>query len=529
VVGELYIGGACLAQGYWNRPDLTEDRFVTDPFSTEGGRLYRTGDLARTTDGVDFEFLGRCDDQAKIRGFRVEPGEIEALLAKSPAVSDVAVIAREDRPGERRLVAYVVPNPKQPIGDGALRDFVRRSLPDYMVPAAFVMMEALPLSPSGKVNRRALPAPAADGTADYVPPRTLDEFRMAEIWEAALDRRPIGVREDFFMLGGHSLLAVRIMARVETVWGVHLPLAALFQYPTIESLAGRLRQESAPDRSGYAVPIRIEGARPPFFMVPGAGGTVLYLYDLVRRLGQDQPFYGLQAIGLDGRTPPAASVAEMAARYVEEIVAIQPDGPYLIGGHSFGGTIAYEICQQLQRSGRSIGLLAVFDTNAPHTIPAPPEAEMDDAACLAEIGAIIGQLSGRDVALSAEALRDLTPEARLSAFHASLIGSGWLPAETTLAQIRGFAEVYRGQIKLRYQPRDPVPTPILLLKAETRPDEQGLDDLLGPAWGWDALAQGAVDITTVPGNHLTMMTEPNVQATAAALQQRLSRYDRRQR
>jgi amino acid adenylation domain-containing protein len=529
VVGELYIGGACLAQGYWGRPDLTEDRFVTDPFSAEGGRLYRTGDLARTIDGVDFEFLGRCDDQAKIRGFRVEPGEIEALLAKSPAVSDVAVIAREDRPGERRLVAYVVPDPKQPIGDGTLRDFVRRSLPDYMVPAAFVMMEALPLSPSGKVNRRALPAPAAEGAADYVPPRTLDEFRMAEIWEAALDRRPVGVKEDFFMLGGHSLLAVRIMARVEAVWGVHLPLAALFQYPTIESLAGRLRQDSAPDRSGYAVPIRTEGARPPFFMVPGAGGTVLYLYDLVRRLGQDQPCYGLQAIGLDGRTPPAASVAEMAARYVEEIVAIQPDGPYLIGGHSFGGTIAYEICQQLQRSGRSIGVLAVFDTNAPHTIPAPPEAEMDDAACLAEIGAIIGQLSGRDVALSAEALRDLTPEAQLSAFHASLIGSGWLPAETTLAQIRGFAEVYRGQMKLRYQPSDPVPTPILLLKAETRPDGPGLDDLLGPAWGWDALAQGMVDITVVPGNHLTMMTEPNVQATAAALQQRLSRYDRRQR
>jgi amino acid adenylation domain-containing protein len=534
VIGELYIGGQCLARGYWGRPDLTEERFVADPFSGPGGsRLYRTGDLARSTNGVDFEFLGRCDDQAKIRGFRVEPAEVEALLAKSPGVSDVAVIAREDRPGQRRLVAYVVPYPDQPIGESDLRDFVRQALPDYMVPSAFVMMDSLPLSPSGKVNRRALPAPVSDAAADYVPPRTPDEFRMAEIWEAALDRRPIGVKEDFFMLGGHSLLAVRVMARVEAVWGVHLPLAALFQYPTIERLAGRLRQDRAPDRDGCAVPIRPDGALPPFFMVPGAGGNVLYLYDLARRLGHDQPFYGLQAIGLDGRTPPAASVEEMAARYVAEISAIQPDGPCLIGGHSFGGTIAYEICQQLQRSGRAVGLLAVFDTNAPHTIPPPPEAGMDDAACLAEIGAIIGQLSGRDVPISAEALRALAPEAQLSAFRASLVGSGWLPPETTLAQIRGFAAVYQSQMKLKYQLRDPIPTPILLLKAEARPepgpDAQRLDDLLGPAWGWDALALGTVDIVLVPGNHLTMMTEPNVQATAAALQQRLLRHDRRQR
>ena len=249
VIGEIYLGGACLARGYWRRPSLTEQRFVPDPFSTDPkARLYRTGDLGRRLGDGDIEFLGRCDDQVKIRGFRVEPGEVEAVLAGSPAVSDVVVVAREDRPGNRRLAAYIVPRLEHTVDEGELREFVRPKLPDYMIPAAFVMMASFPLTPSGKVDRLRLPAPGSTlgRSSTYSPlrspPRDPDELQMAEIWEAVLDRHGIGIRDDFFELGGHSLLAVRVMARVERAWGVHLPLATLFQYSTIELLAGRLRE-----------------------------------------------------------------------------------------------------------------------------------------------------------------------------------------------------------------------------------------------------------------------------------------------
>ncbi|HUC10576.1 MAG TPA: amino acid adenylation domain-containing protein [Stellaceae bacterium] len=534
VTGELYIGGECLARGYWRRPELTEQRFVPHPFSADdNNRLYRTGDLARCLDDGNIELLGRCDDQVKIRGFRVEPGEIEVLLAKLPAVSDVVVVAREDIPGQCRLVAYVVPHPEHTIGESELRDFARASLPDYMVPAAYVMMDCLPLTPSGKVDRRELPAPdAASGASrNFVPPRNLDEFQIAEIWESVLDRHPIGVKDDFFELGGHSLLAVRVMARIERAWGVHLPLASLFQCPTIELLASRLRQHPSSVHGSCLVPLRPTGSLTPFFMVPGAGGNVLYLYDLARRLGRDQPFYGLQAMGLDGQTSPAASVEAMAEQYVREITAIQPAGPYIIGGHSFGGAIAFEISQQLQRAGYPVALLAVFDTNAPHTVRPSPHPGPDDAAWLAEIGAIIGELSGRDISISLAALRGLDAEQQLTAFRSSLIESDWLPPETTLTQVRAFVEVYKAHIRLEYRPRAPIPTRILLLKAlyRSRADQNDpiLDQVLGPAWGWDDLALGEVDIAAVPGNHLTMMTEPHVQVTADSLRRRLLKYQQR--
>ena len=263
-------------------------------------------------------------------------------------------------------------------------------------------------------------------------------------------------------------------------------------------------------------------------MAPGAGGNVLYLYDLARRLGPDQPFYGLQAIGLDGQAPPAATVEGMADQYVRDILEIHPAGPYLIGGHSFGGAVAFEISQQLLRTGRSVALLAVFDTNAPHTVEPASQPRPDDAAWLTEIGSVIGELSGRKMEISEAQLRGLDADEQLSAFRSGLIGNGWLPPETTLTQVRAFVEVYKANIRVEYRPRDPVPIPILLLKTQRTPQPETpdltLDQALGPAWGWNDLALGEVDIVTVPGNHLTMMTEPHVQATADPLRQRLLRH-----
>ena len=251
---------------------------------TTGERLYKTGDLARYLPDGNIEFLGRLDHQVKIRGFRIELGEIEVALAAHPAVREAVVLTRGEG-AQRQLVAYVVAHELAadigvtPPNAAELRNALKASLPDYMVPSAWVFLPALPLTPNGKVDRKALPEPVFDDrvAGAYVGPRDPIELRLALLWEEVLGRQSIGVNEDFFDLGGQSLLAVRLMARIEQAWGVHLPLASLFEYPTIERLAARLRQRPVSSPSSGLVPIQPTGSRPPFFMVPGAGGNVLYL------------------------------------------------------------------------------------------------------------------------------------------------------------------------------------------------------------------------------------------------------------
>src|SRR5213078_3775245 len=246
VAGELYIAGAGLARGYLGRPGLTAERFVADPFGPAGSRMYRSGDLARwRADGV-LDFLGRADAQVNLRGFRIEPGEIEAVLLRHAGVAQAAVIAREDSAGDKRLIAYVVAAPDAALPDSAaLRAHVGKSLPDYMVPAAFVLLEALPLTPNGKLDRRSLPAPdlaLPDAGSTFVAPRNEIEERLAQIWQDLLGPRPIGIRDDFFELGGHSLLAARLFARIEQAFGQHLPMSVLVDGDTIERLASLLER-----------------------------------------------------------------------------------------------------------------------------------------------------------------------------------------------------------------------------------------------------------------------------------------------
>jgi acyl carrier protein len=249
VPGELLIGGAGVARGYLGRPAMTAERFVPDPFSAEGGaRLYRTGDRARWRADGTLEFLGRTDFQVKIRGFRIEPGEIEGVLREHESVRECAVLVRDDA-GENRLVAYVVGG----VEADALREHVRRSLPEYMVPAAFAGLEALPLTPNGKLDRKALPAPEYAAAADrYVAPRTPTEEAMAEIWAEVLGLDRVGVQESFFDLGGHSLLATRVVSRVRTRFGVEMPLRALFEHRTVEELARVLAESEAVAQAGPA-------------------------------------------------------------------------------------------------------------------------------------------------------------------------------------------------------------------------------------------------------------------------------------
>ena len=335
--------------------------------ATPGTRLYRDRRLGSLPSGRSLEFLGRIDDQVKVRGFRIELGEIELVLSRHPAVRKSAVLVREDVAGDQRLVAYFVPDHKQ-ADENELRTFLRKQLPEYMVPSALVQVESLPLTPNGKVDRRALPAPGlarTDLERTYVAPRDALEMQLAAVWEKILGIESIGIRDNFFDLGGHSLLAVRLLAQVEKVSGKKLPLVTLFQAPTVEQLAKILRQEEWKAPWSSLVAIQPLGSKLPFFCVHAAAGNVFFYSDLARHLGPDQPFYGLQAQGLDGDQEPCTRVEEMASHYIKEICTVQPEGPYLLGGLSFGGIMAYEMAQQLQAQGQKVGLLVLFDTWGP--------------------------------------------------------------------------------------------------------------------------------------------------------------------
>jgi amino acid adenylation domain-containing protein len=365
VQGELYIGGDGVARGYLDRPELNAERFVRDPFSQlASARLYRTGDLVRYQANGEIEFIGRIDNQVKVRGFRIELGEIELALAEHPSVREAVVVARKDN-GDKHLAAYLAPPAGITPAIDELRDFLKGKLPDHMVPSVFVVLESLPLSPTGKVDRRALPTgepTAPTVVTSFAPPADELELRLTKIWERVLSKTSIGVNDNFFELGGHSLLAVRLFAQIEKSFGRNLPLATLFQSPTIKQLARVLRAEGWPASWSSLVMIQGGGKRTPFFCIHAAGGNVLEYHDLARLLGPEQPFYGLQAKGLNGKEEPHTSIKEMAAHYLKEVREVQPEGPYLLGGRSSGGTIAFEMACQLAALGEEVALLALLDT-----------------------------------------------------------------------------------------------------------------------------------------------------------------------
>ena len=365
--GQLLIGGDGLARGYQNRQDLTSEKFVSDPFRTiPGARLYKTGDLARYFPDGTVEFLGRMDHQVKIHGYRIELGEIECTLAQHASVRDAVVLAREDTPGDQRLVAYLVPSVTEQPATRVLRTFLQKKLPDYMVPSVFVVVDALPLTPNGKVDRKALPLPTRQNSAiewQYVAPRNPLEKRLAGIWEKTLGIRPIGVTDNIFDLGVNSMTAAHLFARIEKTLGRNLPPAPLFQAPTIEDLARLLGEHTTAATLTSLVSIQPRGEGTPLFCVHGGAGTILLFHGLARRLALHRPVYGLQAQGLHGKQLPLTTVEEMATHYLSEIRTVQPHGPYLLAGWCFGGIIAFEIAQQLRGAGEAVGMLATF--NAP--------------------------------------------------------------------------------------------------------------------------------------------------------------------
>jgi aspartate racemase len=379
-VGELCVSNPCIARGYLNRIEKTAEKFILNPFNDGfGDTLYRTGDFARYHKNGDFEFLGREDFQVKIRGQRLELGEIESVLREHSTVKNCVVISREDRPDEKYLAAYVVMNSENEFNANDLRRHLLNKVPEYMVPSIFVELETIPVTPNGKFNRHALPNPASEvvneSTIRLTPPthsneatapRNHTERVIAHIWKNILKNPNIGIHDNFFDLGGQSLMAVRMFSHIERDLQVRLPLTSLFQAATIAQLSDLImNHDTNNDTWSSVVPIQIPGDKPPFFGVHGLEGGVLFWRDIVSYLPKDQPFYAVQARGVDGIQPVLTRIEDMASLYLNDIKQVQPHGPYYLGGFSMGGEIAFEIGQQLYKQGERVALLVMFDTRNP--------------------------------------------------------------------------------------------------------------------------------------------------------------------
>lgn len=372
-IGELCISNPCLASGYLNQTELTEKKFIGNPFKDgRNDRLYRTGDLARQREDGNIVFLGRGDTQVKIRGQRLELGEVESALRKLPEVGDCVVLLAKDRQEDGYLAAYLVPAGSS-IDVAAVRQHCRETLPEYMIPSVFTVLDKLPLSPNGKVDRRALSALTATAAPETITnpdlPRDAVEEKLTGIWRDLLPQKNFGVHDDFFDLGGHSLMAVRLFTRIEKEFGVRLPLTTLFHAATIASIAEMLKTpEHRAQSNSIIIPINTLGEKPILFGIHGYEGGVLFWRDIGKHLPVDQPFYAIQAQGVDGTTPALTRIEDMASLYISEVQKIQPHGPYFFCGFSMGGNIAYEMAQQLLLQDESVELLVMLDTRNPERL-----------------------------------------------------------------------------------------------------------------------------------------------------------------
>jgi amino acid adenylation domain-containing protein len=530
VVGELYLGGACLARGYIHAPELTEASFIPHPVT--GAVLYRTGDLARQLGdlrGGDLEILGRRDRQLKLRGYRIELGQIEASLRLSPAVAQGVVLPDAEGREARQLLAYVVPAPDA--GDHLqhrLRRELEGRLPGYMVPQTFVVLDAIPLTTNGKVDHQALRRLGGEALREReepVQPRDLVELRLGRIWSEVLGVPHVGPRDNFFRLGGHSLLAVRLAGRVYEEFGQRISLAALFTCPTVQELAGVLRSGGTRG-AGVLVPLRKEGARPPLAVLPGAGGNVLYFHELSRHLHPDQPLWGLQALGMDDGSAIPDRLEEIASRYVEILRRdLLKEGPWRLLGHSFGGLVAFEMARQLLARGEEVAFLGVLDNAAPDTASEEDYTGWGDAEWLRHIATRIGKLYKTDLGLRTEGFAALAYEDQLRHLVDRLVAAGLLPVETHRGHFARFIEVYRANAMAaaRYRPGIlPAPGRLTLFKAcEIDPELEraAVDD---PALGWNRYTACPVAVVEVPGTHLSMTAEPHVGELARRVEEALT-------
>jgi amino acid adenylation domain-containing protein len=503
-VGEMILASRYLSPGYWRQPELTKAAFLPDP---KGGneRLFMTGDLGiRLPDGSILH-LGRSTSQVKIRGHRVEVAEIEMTILSSDWIKEVAVKAQENRFGEQMLVAYIVPTRQPAFSVSAIRREIAQKLPDYMIPSAFVILNAMPLNPTGKVDYQALPMPSGarpDIDGELVLPRNDTEKRMVEIWKDLLGIDVIGVYDDFFDLGGNSLLAARLLIQIENAFCKKLSLATIFLMPTVEKIAKILLDGEKSEAILSLVPIQTHGSRFPFFCILG----INVLRVLSHHLGPEQPIYGLVPLNWGDPQTQYNRIEQMAHHYLQGIRTLQPEGPYFLGGHSFGGLVAFEMARQLQMQGQKVQLLVVIDT-----YPVPVRKYL-----------IFKFLLYRMLYL----LRSF----QINRIFAFMVWKrrGVFPITSKEVHDKHYWSTIKRAFD-RYEVKA-YPGNIVLFKAgEIIPEYSIMRDA---RLDWAKLATGNLDVHDIPGNHETILREPNIQVLAeklkACLDQTASRNESRE-
>jgi amino acid adenylation domain-containing protein len=537
VAGELYIGGETISRGYYNSPELTAERFIADPFSSSsetesdrtGGRLYRTGDLARYLPDGNIEFLGRSDFQVKLRGFRVELGEVESVLQQHPGVRMAVVTLSEDGRGDRRLIAYLIASSGQQPDSRELREFLTVKLPDYMIPAGFIYLDELPLTPSGKVDRKNLPAPdvvdLAPGQREaFQMPRDALEASLCQIWESVLGVQ-VGVLDNYFEIGGHSLLAVRLFNRIEEQLGKRPPMSLLFRAPTVAQLAEALRRETDLGEWEALVAIQPAGSRLPFFCVHNFGGEVLNYSPLAELLGPDQPFYGLQAIGLDGKTAPHTTFQEMAGYYVRAIRVLQHRGPYYLGGYCFGGVLAYEMACQLKASGERVAFVGVIEGSAPGGDRATGSNRL--GSFLKNLPFWLGDFLNQQPAQMRLAIRRRLRVTSKTLANRLGLSERVKPADILKDYIPDVPSYQQHLMEIHLQALMNYKPPVYdgrvtLFRVRSRPLFSRYDETMG----WGSYARGGVDIQIIPATHHNILGQPQVAILAEKLNNRLEEAQR---
>ncbi|RKG93765.1 type I polyketide synthase [Corallococcus terminator] len=519
VIGELYIGGEGLARGYHDQPALTVERFLPDPFSgCPGARMYRTGDHARFLPDGHVKFFGRVDQQMKIRGHRIEVEEIERSLAQHPRVRDVVVVVREVSSGDKRLIAYMTPASGHagPVSSEDLAAFLRKRLPAPMVPSDFVMLEQFPQTANGKVDRKALPAVESLPLkrAQYVAPSTPTELRLTQIWEDLLQKKPIGIQDGFFALGGHSLLAVRLIARIRKEFSQEFHIASLLTGDTIETQARMLDANRAPKPAQTPLIMLRQGDRAaPLFLMHPTGGDVSCYGPLATQMESGRPVYALRAVA---PAEGCETLEQRAAWYLAQVRAVQPRGPYLLGGWSTGGIFAYEMARQLCEAGEEIERLVLLDSWTPE---AYQQHGADDVSLLLWFASDVGG-EALVAALKRPLLDQMAPGERLR--HVLELAKGAVEQDL---DIQALSQLYRdfernARIILGYEPKPcPLKTTVLrageALTSGLRAASSATTDMT-PAW--QRLVQGPCESIDVPGSHSTMLREPHLSSLVKHLE-----------
>ncbi|MCI5136472.1 MAG: hypothetical protein D3920_15720, partial [Candidatus Electrothrix sp. AW2] len=505
----LVLVGIQVGRGYLNRPGLTEKAFLNLELFGKKERVYKTGDLAKWLPDGSLEYLGRIDHQIKLRGFRIELGEIESAILQFPDISECVVVARESSAGSKQLIAYAV-SQEQSLSETDLarqvKEQLKEKLPDYMVPAIFMFLEALPLTANGKIDRKALPAPTVRKSS-YVCARDTIELTLVRLWEQLFDISPISVQDDFFDIGGDSLLAMRLIFHIREEFDRTLPLHTLFQNRTLEQLAAILRQDTPVSAWQPMICLQSEGDKTPIFFAHASGGSAFNALEFSSFMGKDRPFYAIHPRGAELGDPFHDSIEEMAADYVTAMREIQPQGPYLMAGWSFGGTVIFEMTRLLEQAGETAPLLIMIDTPEPEAVVWKEN----------DVEFLMDRLPHYHGVSVDELDENSSDEDKVAYLLKEIKMVGMLRPDIDQNHAQHWFSMYKHHNRLvgLYKPSSPVQSKVLFFKpAERIP----FDDQMGkPIEKWQPFVLGGLEMRKAPGNHFTMVSPANTAALVSQM------------